>query len=248
MSVDPLNTALSGLEAYGDALDVAANNVANVGTTGFKSQMVNLQDVAGGGVTVASISTDPSQGGLAPTGAPTNVAISGRGFFVLQSPNGGTPLYTRNGNFSVDANGDLVDPSTGLEVMGVGQGGAVQAISIPPGVQSITVGANGSVIGVFPDGQQTQLGTIALATFQNAGGLARVSGGYQETAASGAAQVGAPATAGYGSLVGGMLESSNVDLANQFVNMIAAQAAFEANAKTVEVAEQTSQTTLNLDG
>jgi len=204
VSVDPLNTAASGLSAFGEALDATANNVANVGTTGFQSQVANLQNVAGRGAVVASISTDPSAAGVQPTGAGTNVGISGRGFFILASPSGGPPVYTRNGNFSVDADGNLVDPSTGLEVQGFSASGSTGTITIPPGVENITVGANGAVYGVFADGQQTLLGTIALATFQNAGGLSRIGDGYEATAGSGAAQIGTPATVGYGSLAGGI--------------------------------------------
>ncbi len=245
VSVDPLNIGASGLAAYGEDLDVIANNIANVDSTGFQLQNVNFQNQATGGVTVATITSDSAQGSLEPSDQGTNVAISGSGFFVLQGGNG-DPVYTRDGNFELDANGTLVDPSNGLDVMTITSNGGVSPLSIPPGVQSITIGSNGAVYGVYADGQTTSLGTVALATFNNAGGLRRVSGGYQASADSGTAQVGRAGTAGFGTLVSGMLESSNVDLSGEFVKMIAAQTAFDANAKTVEVASSTLKTTVDL--
>jgi len=124
--------------------------------------------------------------------------------------------------------------------------GSVAPLQVPPGVQSISFGANGAVYGVYADGQMTSLGTVALASFNNAGGLRRVSGGYQATAASGTAQVGRAGSAGFGTLISGMLEGSNVDLGGEFVKMIAAQTAFDANAKTVEVASSTLKTVVDL--
>lgn len=245
MSVDPLNIGASALAAYSEAIDVSANNVANVGSSGFQLQNVNFQNQAAGGVTVATISSDAAQGSLEPAAQSTNLAISGSGFFVLQSANG-DPVYTRDGNFTLDANGTLVDPSTGLDVMTITSNGGVAPLQIPPGVQSISIGVNGAVYGVYADGQTTSLGSVALATFNNAGGLSRVSGGYQATAASGAAQIGRAGTAGYGTLVSGTIESSNVDLGGEFVKMIAAQTAFDANAKTVEVASSTLKTVVDL--
>ena len=245
MSVDPLNIGASGLAAYAEALDVNANNVANVGSTGFQAQSVHFQNEAAGGVTVATITSNSAQGSLVPSDAGTNVAISGAGFFVLQGGNG-EPVYTRDGNFTLDANGTLVDPSSGLDVMTITADGGVAPLQIPPGVQSISIGANGAIYGVYANGQMTALGTVALATFHNAGGLRRVSGGYQITAASGAAQVGRAGTAGFGTLASGMLESSNVDVSGEFVKMIAAKTAFDANAKTVEVAGSTLKTIVDL--
>jgi flagellar hook protein FlgE len=245
VSVDPLNIGASGLAAYAEALDVNANNVANVGSTGFQAQSVNFQNQAGGGVTVATITSNSAQGSLVPSDQGTNVAISGSGFFVLQGGDG-DPVYTRDGNFTLDANGTLVDPSSGLDVMTITADGGVAPLQIPPGVQSISIGANGAIYGVYANGQTTALGTVALATFHNAGGLRRVSGGYQASAASGAAQVGRAGTAGFGTLASGMLESSNVDVGGEFVKMIAAKTAFDANAKSVEVAGSTLKTIVDL--
>ncbi|MGH7716050.1 MAG: flagellar hook-basal body protein [Vulcanimicrobiaceae bacterium] len=245
MSVDPLNIGVSGLAAYAEAVDVTANNIANAGSTGFQAQSVNLQNQTGGGVAVATITSNSAQGSSESTDQSTSLSISGSGFFVLQSP-GGIPTYTRDGNFSLDANGTLVDPSTGLDVMVIDAAGAAGPLQVPPGVQSISIGANGAVYGVYANGQATALGTVALATFHNGGGLARVSGGYRATAASGAAQVGRAGSAGYGTLHSGMLESSNVDVSGEFVKMIAAKTAFDANAKSLEVASSTLKTIVDL--
>ncbi len=239
MSIDPLSAGVSGLNAYGTQVDVSANNIANVNTAGFQSQEVSFQSVLGG-VAVGSISTNPAPGGLQPTGSATSLAISGHGFFVLQGS--GAPTYTRAGNFTVGANGTLVDSASGIPVAGT----AGQAITVPPNVSNVTIGADGTVAGVLPNGQATSLGRIALATFGNPGGLLRDGGGYQASAASGDAQLGAPATAGYGSLEAGFLEDSNVNLGDEFVKMMAAQTAFEANAKTIHAADQDLGTIVNL--
>ena len=241
MSTDPLNTGLSALEAYSTSIDVSANNVANVGTTGFQAQSVEFENIYAGAV-AARISTNSAAGGLDPTGTATNVAIAGPGFFVLQGPSGST-TYTRDGNFVPSANGFLVDAASGFAVQGASGG----PIAIPSGVSALAIGADGTVTGTLPSGQATTFGRVALAAFQNPGGLLRTGGGYQASANSGSVLLGAPATAGYGSLISGFLESSNVDIADEMVKMIASQAAFDANAKSVRTADQMLKTTLNID-
>src|ERR1700685_2354898 len=106
MSTDPLNIGVSAMEAYDVAMDVSANNIANVGTPGFHADAVEFQNLYAGAV-AARIGTTQAPGRLAPTGSATNVAINGTGYFELAGPNGST-TYTRNGNFSVSANGFLV--------------------------------------------------------------------------------------------------------------------------------------------
>jgi len=241
MSIDPLAIGLSGLNAYGTQIDVSANNVANVGTAGFAGQNVTFADMLAG-VSVAGIGTNPAPGALEPAGGPTDLAISGTGFFVLQGPGGGV-TFTRAGDFSTGANGELVNAASGFALLGT----SGQPIVIPAGVRDLAIGANGTVTGTLPSGQTATLGRIALATFANPGGLIPVGGGYRASAASGAAQFGAPATAGYGSLVSGVLESANVDLGDELVKMIAAQAAFEANAKSVRTGDQDLKTAVDLD-
>lgn len=241
MSTDPLNIGVSALEAYETQIDVSANNVANVGTAGFQGQNVDFQDVYAGAV-AARISANTAAGGLGPTGGATDAAIAGPGFFVLAGPNG-NPLYTRAGSFIVGANGALVDGSTGMTVTSVNGG----PVAIPAGAGSLAVAADGTVGGVLANGQPATFGRIALAAFANPGGLLHVGGGYQASANSGNVLLGAPATPGYGSLVPGFVESSNVDLADEMIKMIASQAAFDANAKSVRTADQMLKTAVNID-
>jgi flagellar hook protein FlgE len=171
MAFDSLYVGVTGLEAYQNQMDVISNNIANVSTTGYKGQDVNFQDVlyqaqsfstaptqnSGGvngqdvglGVKIGSIDTNFSQGGLQTTGVNTNLAMNGDGFFVLRKPNaGGAPTYTRNGDFSLNANGLLYDPSSGLAVQGylpgangqITQTGTPSDITIPLGLKSQAVG------------------------------------------------------------------------------------------------------------
>lgn len=227
MSIDPLHIGFSGLEAAQTQLDVAAKNVANLGTAGFRA---------------TGTPTEAAPGAL-PTGNPTDVASTGPSFFALANPTGGPPTYTSAGNFAVDANGELVDTASGFPVTGTD--GA--PIAVPPGTTGFTVAADGTVGGTLPNGQTATFGQIALATFANPEGLTPIGGGYQASAASGPAQAAAPASGAAGSLLSGMLESSNVDLADEMVKMMAAQIAFEANATTVHVADQNLETILKDD-
>lgn len=171
MAADSMFIGVSGLEAYQNQIDVVSNNIANVGTTGYKAQDVNFQDLiyqaqtyatgpsqtSGGvngqqiglGVKIGSIDTNFTQGGLQTTGVNTNLAMNGDGFFILRQPNGNSsPVYTRNGAFSLNANGLLYDPSSGMAVQGyvAGKNGAVNQsgtpgdITIPLGIASQAVG------------------------------------------------------------------------------------------------------------
>jgi flagellar hook protein FlgE len=171
MAFDSLFIGVTGLQAYQNQIDTISNNIANVGTTGFKGQDVNFQDLmyqaqsfataptqstggingqdAGLGVKIASIDTNFAQGGLRTTGVNTNLAMNGDGFFVLRKPNAnGAPLYTRNGNFSLNANGLLYDGSNGMAVQGyladktgnITQTGTPGDVTIPLGLQSQAVG------------------------------------------------------------------------------------------------------------
>lgn len=178
MAFDSLFIGVTGLEAYQSQIDTISNNIANVGTTGFKGQSVNFQDMiyqsqgfataptqttggvngkdAGLGVKIGSIDTNFSQGGLTTTGVNTNLAMNGDGFFILRKPNGnGSPVYTRDGNFSLNSNGLLYDGSNGLAVQGyvadkngnITQTGTPGDITIPLGLtsQAVGTGLNGKL-------------------------------------------------------------------------------------------------------
>lgn len=481
MGFDALFTGISGLNAYQDQIDMISNNIANVGTIGFKGQRMTFADMfyqsqgfasaptqtnggvnpmeTGIGVKVNTIDTNFSQGGLETTGINTDMAINGDGFFMLRNLDGsGQPLYTRDGAFSLNSNGVLYDPATGLAVQGymangngavnatgapgtvtvpiglqmqatgtgganavklgpqndkvfdmslggsldqtqyaaeaatpgtgvaktltttiydslgnahqatitfspiapgsaggpyplpaslndasgnphnVGtryrytitfadgttpsagtntgyaffdnngqfintsaassgaaghtagtaanpaQGNAMTIANWPPGdlsttgsaigfdfsnmaalagtptanvisqngyaagtLSNITVGQDGSIIGSFTNGQQKTIAQVALATFQNEGGLHRTGGnGFQQTANSGLAQVGVANSGRYGAIVSGSLEQSNVSLAAEFTKMIVAQRAFEANTRGISTADQNMETALNI--
>jgi len=171
MPTDSLFTAVSGLNAYQNAIDVISNNIANVGTTGYKTQDITFQDLLyqtqafataptqtlggtdpqneGLGVKTATIDNDFAQGGFQTTGINTDLAINGNGFFILNSVNGsGSPVYTRDGHFGINANGILYDPSSGLAVQGytansagvINPNGAPSTIQIPLGLKSQAVG------------------------------------------------------------------------------------------------------------
>ncbi|MEA2719458.1 MAG: flagellar hook protein FlgE, partial [Candidatus Eremiobacteraeota bacterium] len=171
MAFDSMFIGVTGLEAYQNQIDVISNNIANVGTTGYKGQDVNFQDLiyqaqsyataptqttggvngqdAGLGVKLGSIDTNYAQGGLRTTGVNTNLAMNGDGFFILRKPNGsGAPVYTRNGNFSLNSNGLLYDGSSGMAVQGyvadkngnISQTGTPGDITIPLGLTSQAVG------------------------------------------------------------------------------------------------------------
>ena len=186
MAFDSLFTGVSGLEAYQNQIDVISNNIANVGSTGFKGQRVTFQDLlyqnqrfasapgnaSGGvngqdvglGVKIGSIDTRFTQGGLQTTGVNTDLAINGDGFFVLRKPNGnGSPVYTRDGAFSLNSNGLLYDPSNGLAVQGynataagaIAASGTPNDITIPIGLKSQAVGTGLNTLQKFgPTGDQ----------------------------------------------------------------------------------------------
>lgn len=424
-----LFTGVTGLKAQQDKLDVVANNIANVNTTGYRGSRVLFQDLfsqtlrggsppiggfggsnplqVGLGVQLASVDVDFGQGSLLTTGVSTDLAIQGNGFFVLN--NGQGNVFTRDGSFLLNADGELIDPATGLRVQGfladengaitdsgtptdiaipLGGAGIVQTttsatlignlnptidgtvtlpktvtrtvtvfdslgaaqnitltfvksqvndnewtvtagvggntdnvnidgatggrvltfdstgaltapadgnfdINVPAALitsnntapdplnfalelgqvtqlangslvesdvslqnqngfglgvlESVNIGSNGDINGVFSNGLTRTVARVALATFANVGGLERAgSNNFRETPASGAAQIGVPNTGGRGSAVGGVLESSNVDLGSQFSELIITQRGFQANARTISAADTLLQETVNL--
>ena len=380
-----LDSGISGLQAHQTMLDVTANNIANVNTTGFKSSSTQFEDTlsqmlhsAGGsngeigstnpaqvglGVKVAGIATDFTQGSTNSTGKPTDMMISGDGFFTVKS--GGQTMYTRAGSFTFDADGQLAAPDGSLVQGWTASGGVVPAgnsplstITLPsnslapaiattkatlsgnlpsdaavgtsvtetegvydstgtsrslnltftktaagwsvagddgtgatgtanltfangaltsggsitvggvtvdmtattgfaalqtatisgqdgrePGtLQSYSLSSDGKLVGSYSNGATETIAQIALANFTNPDGLAKVgSSDYTPTIASGAASLGIAGTNGLGTLVGGSLEMSNVDLTQEFSNLIVAQRGFEANARIITTSDQILQ-------
>ncbi|HKX53920.1 MAG TPA: flagellar basal-body rod protein FlgG [Nitrosospira sp.] len=246
----------TGLDAQQTQMDVIANNLANVSTNGFKrsravfedllyqtlrqpgaqsSQQTQLPSGLQLGTGVRPVATERifTQGNLQQTGNSKDVAIQGQGFFQVLRPDGST-AYTRDGSFQTDFEGQLVT-SSGYYVQ--------PAITIPPNAQSITVGRDGVVSVTTPDSAvPVQVGNLQLATFINPAGLQSVGENlYVETASSGTPNVTNPGTDGAGLLNQGYVETSNVNVVEELVNMIQTQRAYEINSKSVQTSDQMLQ-------
>ncbi|HTV63999.1 MAG TPA: flagellar basal-body rod protein FlgG [Bryocella sp.] len=257
-----LYTAATGMDAQQLNLDNVANNLSNASTAGFQRRRLQFEDliyqnlvmpgsaatqnttVASGlqiglGTRTAASEVIAAQGDFNSTGNPLDLAIQGSGFFQITMPNGEIG-YTRAGMFHLDnqgnvvtANGNPLDPQ----------------ITIPPDALSITVGSDGTVSVALPGQTQSQqVGTIQLATFQNPGGLNSIGQNiYLATTASGEPIVGTPGGAeGLGTLQQGVLEQSNVDVVEEFIQMILAQRSYEANSRVVNAADEMLQDLNNL--
>ncbi|HEY4369387.1 MAG TPA: flagellar basal-body rod protein FlgG [Steroidobacteraceae bacterium] len=248
--------AKTGLDAQQTRMAVTSNNLANVSTTGFKKSRAVFEDLLyqnvkqvggstsqdtqaptglslGTGVRVVATEKNFSQGNPTQTGNPYDVEINGRGFFQVLLPDG-TMGYTRDGSFKVSPQGELVTNS-GYKVQ--------PGITIPDAAQSITIGTDG-VVTVQLDGQAapTQVGSLQIVDFINPAGLQpRGENMYVETAASGTAQTGTPGLNGLGTTEQGSLESSNVNVVEELVNMIETQRAYEMNSKAIATTDQMLQ-------
>jgi len=244
------STSVSALRAQSLAIDVAANNLANVNTPGFKRSSTNLQESkpspngagkhSGTGVVVGSINQQFSQGPIQLTGVASDLAINGAGFFSIQDENGGT-FFTRSGSFVRDAQGFLRTPTGGFLT---GAGGRIQ---IPNGSVSHSIDQDGTVRSIDSTGTSTTIGTVSLATFPNEAGLSAVGGGlFSSTEAAGAPIEANPGSGANGIIQSGALEMSNVDIAEEMVDMILAQRAFEANARMITPADEMLRTITNL--
>ncbi|KFC69686.1 MULTISPECIES: flagellar basal-body rod protein FlgG [Massilia] len=248
--------AKTGLEAQQTNLDVISNNLANVSTSGFKrsravfedllyqnirqpgaqsSQQNNLPSGLQIGTGVRTVATERihTQGNPQLTGNSKDVMVNGSGFFPVLLPDG-TQAYTRDGSFQTDQNGQLVT-SSGFVVQ--------PAITIPANAESITVGRDGTVSVKLPGTvAPTQIGSLQLATFINPAGLeSRGENLYVETGASGNPNLNVPGTNGSGVLMQGYVESSNVNVVEEMVNMIQTQRAYEINSKAITTSDQMLQ-------
>ena len=253
MPTSALHVARTGLEAQDARMRVIANNLANIGTTGFKRDRADFQTLAyqdtrvagqrstgetayavglnlGNGVAVQGTSRINTQGTLNTTGNALDLALDGNGLFQVELP-GGQQGYTRAGNFTLSATGQLV----------TAQGYPVQpAIEVPQGAQSITVGPDGTVTAVLQgEAEPTELGQLTVASFANPAGLQAIGDNFLvETAASGAAEIGPAGEGGRGSVRQGMLEASNVNVVEELVEMIEAQRAYEINSKMISAVDE----------
>ena len=249
--------AKTGMEGQQTKLDAISNNLANVGTNGYKRGGVVFEDLmyqnlrpagsatseqsqlptglqVGLGVRAAGSTRSFTQGSLQQTSNTYDIAIKGNGFFQVTMPDG-TTGYTRDGGFQVDANGQMV--TNGGYVLQPG-------ITIPANALSVTIGADGTVQVTTPGNTATPqtVGSIQLANFVNPAGLEpRGQNLFTETAASGTPNTGAPQSNGLGSLQQGMLEGSNVNVVEELVGMIATQRAYELNSKAIQTSDQMLQ-------
>lgn len=251
-----LYVAKTGLEAQQTQLDVVSNNLANVGTTGFKRSRAVFEDLmyqnlrqvggqtsdqtrlpsglqVGTGVHVVATERIHAQGNMTKTDNPKDVAINGAGFFQVLMPDG-TTSYSRDGSFQTDRDGQLVTAS----------GFTIQpAITIPQNATSMTVGRDGIVTVTQAGSTATvQVGQLQLATFLNPAGLeSKGENLYNETDSSGAPNLVNPGLDGAGILSQGYVEASNVNVVEELVNMIATQRAYEINSKAVQSSDQMLQ-------
>lgn len=249
--IKALYTAATGMRSNQTRIDVIANNLANVNTTGFKKSTVTFQDLlystteqpgaqnadgstrptglqVGSGSRLVSTTKIFTPGTVEETGNPLDLAIAGDGFFKLQDL-AGNAVYTRDGSFRVDANGDVVS-SDGLKLD--------PALNIPQGAK-IVVSPDGTVTSKVGDQAATTLGRLQLSFFRNPSGLESVGGNImKETVASGAEVVGNPGEDGYGQILGGFVERSNVEVVDELVDLITAQRAYEINSRAIKAADE----------
>ena len=253
--------AKTGLEAQQAQMDVITNNIANVNTNGFKRSRAVFEDLLyqtvrqpgapssqqtqfptglqfGTGVKPVATDRLHTQGNLTQTGNSKDIAIDGKGFFQVQMPDG-TVAYTRDGSFHTDNQGQLVTSSGYL---------LLPQITVPAEAQVLTVSRNGQVsVTVQGAAAAQELGTLQLASFINPAGLeAKGENLYYETGASGAPIVNEPGTNGLGQLSQGFVESANVNVVEEMVNMVQAQRAYELNSKAVTASDQMLQKSAQL--
>lgn len=240
-----LHTAATGMQAQQARLDNIANNLANVSTTGFKATRATFEDLLyqnysvagadgarrpsqiqlGAGSRIDATVRDMRTGSLEQTGNMLDVAISGRGFIVVEDTDG-TQRYTRDGQLGVNAEGDLVN--SGGQLISPG-------IQIPEDATSIEIDSDGEVSALYADSRVMSLGRIEVVDFINAGGLRAVGGNlYEATPESGEPMVVEDGQVG---LQQGQIESSNVDVAIELVAMIEAQRAYELTSKAIQAAD-----------
>lgn len=248
-----LFTAATGMEAQQAQIDTIANNIANVATTGFKRSRAEFQDLfyetlrapgatttdgavlptgvqVGHGVQLAAVNTIFTTGDRLNTGNALDMAIDGAGFFQVQRPSGET-VYTRDGTFKLDGDGNVVT-ALGYQL--------IPNIVVPPDALSITILPDGTVTAEQAGtSSPLNLGQIELARFTNPAGMRMVGGNhYEATEASGDPETGLPNQNGFGGVASGFLEGSNVQVAEELVQMILAQRAFEVNSRVIQAGDE----------
>ena len=254
-------TSLNGISNAQTELNTIANNLANAETTGFKASSVNFADIVAGsaytnpklvtgiGSMTKTIDQDFSSGPSEQTGSALDMEVNGTGFFTVTSPTSGQTLYTRNGNFSTDANGFITDQN-GNQLQILAYSGGTYATTPSAGqlpkadaagsaYSGVQVATDGTITASYADGTNTIIGKVAVASFVSPDGLLQMGNqDWQATGLSGAASYNAPNTGGAGSILSGYLEQSNVNVSSQLVDMISAQQYFQANSKAISTNSQ----------
>ncbi len=256
-----LHTASSGMNAQQMNIDNISNNMANVNTTGFKRSMMNFQDLVyqnliqpgsastedtqkpvglqlGLGTRPSSSTKVNIQGALLQTENPLDIAIEGEGYFQVSKPDG-TIVYTRDGSFKIDGEGNMVT-SDGFLIE--------PQVTFPEDATAVTVGMDGTITALSGGDTEPQvLGNITLARFANSAGLNAIGRNlFEETPASGIPVVGTPGEEGVGTLSSGFLEMSNVDVVKEMVEMIRAQRAYQINSRVIRGADEMLQTVTDI--
>jgi len=257
-----LNTAATGMQAQQLNVEVIANNIANMSTTGFKRQRAEFQDLlyqnvermgvassdqgtivptgvqVGVGVKSGSVYRITEQGGLEQTGNNYDVAIQGEGYFIVQLPDG-RDAYTRAGNFALNGDGQMVTEDGFLVAPG---------ITAPADAVGISINRVGGVQAIMADGSAPQdIGALEIARFINPSGLEAIGDNMLlETPASGPANRGQPGSVGFGTLQQGFLEISNVNAVTEISSLITAQRAYEMNSKVITTTDEMLRATANL--
>lgn len=260
--MNSLDIAATGMLAQQLNVEVISNNIANMNTTGFKRNRAEFQDLLyqdlrrvgaessdsgtivpagvqlGLGVQPAAVYRIGEQGAMNITDNPFDVAISGKGFFQVELPTGDT-AYTRSGVFQLSPNGDLVTVD-GFTIL--------PGVTIPIDATSVTIDDSGQVSVTIAGQVAAQVvGQLELATFANEAGLKAIGDNLLlETAASGTATVGTPATTGFGSIKQGVLEASNVNVVTEITDLITAQRAYEMNSRVIQASDEMMQSVSQL--
>lgn len=259
--IQSLYTASTGMLGMQTQIDTTANNIANVNTIGFKKSRAEFADLmykvmsyagtatsdmtksptgieVGLGVRPTAINKIFSEGSLKQTDNQLDVAITGKGFFKIELPDG-TLVYSRNGALKVDDNGSIVT-SDGYKL--------IPEIVIPPDVTNISIGVDGTVSVIQPgQAQAAQIGQVLLTNFINPSGLHSMGDNlYLETDSSGQPIDGTPGLDGLGVLRQGFVELSNVELVVELTDLITGQRAYDSNSKVITTSDEMLQTTNNL--
>jgi flagellar hook protein FlgE len=273
--IGTLTSGVSALQSFTKGLEVIGNNISNVNTTGYKSSQVRYEDAfsntlrdsapslttasnttamqVGTGVRIGGITSRFTQGVLNTTGAPTDLGISGNGFFIVQNPTDSSSYATRAGNFRQDDQGYIVT-NEGYRLQG-SNGSVRVGQSIPTGAQlkSFAISPQGNLVEAYSDGTSATTQKVLLQSFQDTSALQKVGNNlFTNFTAAGplsttlSSTSNSPGTAGLGNIEAGTLELSNVDLTNEMTDMITAQRSFQGASRVVTVSDSVLEEIINL--